>query len=516
MKKIRSRNFLRFVSVALSFGLMVGGLSVSADSTDAYGKEMLYEELQQWQPDYTEPEIISEDISKRGEFEKHFLRNDGSYVVASYPEPVHELVDGQWQEIDNTLSPENGRLENKADNFSTSFARSPGSGRMVSLGSQGHDLSWNIEAQALSPQIRSASSAVKIVPDPKVEAVIQEVTAPISQSETMADEDKMTVSKTASGIKYSDVLGDGVDIEYVVTPYKVKENVILRQAGNFVSYSMQMQTGGLKAVLKSNNTVELQDETGLVIYKIKTPYMYDADDEISYNIRVSVQQEGESCTITYIPDASWLHEEERVYPVVIDPTVISGQYASNYTYVDKDGSGMEVSFISGTERLASVHTGKTATENAISVSQGEGKQLAEAYVSPYIDLTEYEYEYRPDIYGHQYDSSRKLIHTHHYVRYINGYKTMDTVSVDLLEDGTLYAISMLYRDSFAHTSVPRIDQDKLQRVIDDYLSQLGISDYTVTSKVLIKNKDGETELYVVYDETDAAGDMFTIAIEAII
>lgn len=33
--------------------------------------------------------IVSEDITLRGEYEKHFLMSDGSYQAVVYDEPVH-------------------------------------------------------------------------------------------------------------------------------------------------------------------------------------------------------------------------------------------------------------------------------------------------------------------------------------------------------------------------------------------------------------------------------------------
>ena len=32
-------------------------------------------------------EILEEDISKRGEYEKHFLQSDGTYLAVSYADP---------------------------------------------------------------------------------------------------------------------------------------------------------------------------------------------------------------------------------------------------------------------------------------------------------------------------------------------------------------------------------------------------------------------------------------------
>lgn len=45
--------------------------------------------------------IVEEDISLRGEYEKHFLMSDGTYQAVVYSSPVHELVDGIWVEIEN-------------------------------------------------------------------------------------------------------------------------------------------------------------------------------------------------------------------------------------------------------------------------------------------------------------------------------------------------------------------------------------------------------------------------------
>lgn len=38
--------------------------------------------------------IIDEDVTKRGEFEKHFLCSDGTYRAVTYAEPVHHYDSG--------------------------------------------------------------------------------------------------------------------------------------------------------------------------------------------------------------------------------------------------------------------------------------------------------------------------------------------------------------------------------------------------------------------------------------
>ena len=49
--------------------------------------------------------ISADDISRRGDFEKHYLLSDGSFVAVSYAEAVHYRdANGEWAEVDNTLT----------------------------------------------------------------------------------------------------------------------------------------------------------------------------------------------------------------------------------------------------------------------------------------------------------------------------------------------------------------------------------------------------------------------------
>ncbi len=48
--------------------------------------------------------ILEEDITKRESNVKHFRLSDGSYVAVIYNESVHYEKDGEWKDIDNTLT----------------------------------------------------------------------------------------------------------------------------------------------------------------------------------------------------------------------------------------------------------------------------------------------------------------------------------------------------------------------------------------------------------------------------
>ena len=57
--------------------------------------------------------------------------------------------------------------------------------------------------------------------------------------------------------------------------------------------------------------------------------MYDSDGKSSADIAVSMVQSKKTVEITYTPNAEWLSAEDRVYPVIIDPSLVSSQTTSN-------------------------------------------------------------------------------------------------------------------------------------------------------------------------------------------
>lgn len=58
--------------------------------------------------------------------------------------------------------------------------------------------------------------------------------------------------------------------------------------------------------------------------------MYDSADELSEEIELDLADNGNgSYTVTLTPDAEWLNDEARVYPITIDPDVTAGQSQTN-------------------------------------------------------------------------------------------------------------------------------------------------------------------------------------------
>lgn len=281
--------------------------------------------------------ILQEDASLRGEYEKHFQNTDGSYTAVSYTEPVHMRRNEDWVEIDNTLTEtmtSDGvrRFETRDGLMDVRFSDGT-SDALVSVEKDGYAVSWSVEAaapateglaDAASPASRRSNAA------PQPEMVILDTRNARAKclaadiQELTADEIQMTAPKAGSQLEYPNAFGEAADVNlrYSVTPTSVKEDIVLEEFGGIASYTMVLTVTGLTAQLQEDNSVLFQNSAGDPVFFIPAPYMYDAADELSGQVDVTLSEAGGMYRYTLTPDPVWLSSEDRVYPVTIDPTIM--------------------------------------------------------------------------------------------------------------------------------------------------------------------------------------------------
>lgn len=126
------------------------------------------------------------------------------------------------------------------------------------------------------------------------------------------------------------VYGDGehpYSLEYESSDIGVKESIILEGRPENPRFSFKFQLEGLE--IRKNPAVVVftfyYNTTGDIVGGIEAPYMNDASGE-AYSEAVSCsleEKEGEADTylLTVVPEPGYLDSPDRVYPVIIDPTV---------------------------------------------------------------------------------------------------------------------------------------------------------------------------------------------------
>ena len=151
--------------------------------------------------------------------------------------------------------------------------------------------------------------------------------------------DQVVPKKLSTEILYRNVYED-VDLLYQLYSVDVKESIVIHAPKEQYRFCFDLSLSGLTAVLQEDGSVLIADEEGVAQYLIPAPYMYDAagavSDAVAYTLTSSPDG---SCSLTVTADSDWINAGERVFPVVIDPTLLIKVEASSIkdTYVDTSG-----------------------------------------------------------------------------------------------------------------------------------------------------------------------------------
>lgn len=305
---------IRALSVLLTVVILIGILPMSVFAEKVNDYEATRSITGVLEAD-EKSEIVSELPLKRDEYTKVFLRTDGTQTAIISGTPLHYEKDGKWENIDNTLEKKTidgeSVLQNKADAFTVNLPCELKDGSAVTVENKGYMLSFALQSEELI----SKRSAVKAqMEDKRAEKA---VTAAQSSDAYAA----VGFEEKESAVVFESVEKD-TDIQYIVTPTGLKENIILnKKPQSGVSYAYKISADGLTGVLNEDNSIDFKDANGEVIFNLPAPFMFDANDEHTYDIEVTLTGSGSTYTMTYTPSYEWLSDSKRKYPVTVDPVV---------------------------------------------------------------------------------------------------------------------------------------------------------------------------------------------------
>lgn len=334
------------VKKSASAGTLVVSLEESGKSTE---NATVPNEQDYTDDDFKTSENVYEDISLREEATKYFRHSSGKYTAVVYNEPVHyKDSNGEWQDIDNRLSLNRKKLSDSGKATYTP-AKSGADIRVPQNFSSGQKITFSKNGYTLGIGIASSESDVISAVDKanlnadlasdKVE--IDNNYSDLNASDYISDDNdalnKTVLSNLASEVKYKNVFS-GTDLEYIVSSGKIKENIVVNSKQSQYVYNFAMTFDGLTPVQKADGSFYLyKDENSEKPEAIiAAPYMFDADNNISDD--VSMELYGNTLTVT--ADKDWINSENRKFPVVIDPTVITYTSGITDTYVGSTLTGI--------------------------------------------------------------------------------------------------------------------------------------------------------------------------------
>ncbi len=298
---------------------------------------------------------------------KHFRMPDGTCVAVAYDASVHYEKDGEWVDIDNTLvdatligTPQMGEIkrndeltdqdrqaieqnaqrrnthnaeyyENNANDFQVQLPKDIDSDTPIVITYEGHTVRFSANnIKEVSSNIEQPLSEAEATQ--KLQKALVGVTDTESQ-ERIKKEHATSLQRNRSAVKYPSAQ-NGIDINYYVSGQSLKEDIVLRHVPTARSFSFDFTYTGLQAVLQPDSSVLFIDEAGETIFVIPAPYMFDSDMGYSTDIAVTVEQTEDGCRYTLTPSRAWLEDEQRVYPVTVDPWIETTQNAS---YIHDNG-----------------------------------------------------------------------------------------------------------------------------------------------------------------------------------
>ncbi|MGN1316454.1 MAG: RHS repeat domain-containing protein [Acutalibacteraceae bacterium] len=475
MKK--STKILSFVlSVIMLFSVFSASTPVFAADVNEYVADREYTEKVLTEVAESDGEekapIVKEVKEKRDEFKKVYLREDGSYTAVVSQTPIHTLTDGEWTEIDNTLQSEEGVLKNADGCFDIEFPETISSNEKITVTNNGESIAFSVN------DIDNSSAVV--------------TTSEAENADVIEDD----LSKAVSEITY-EAIDENTNIQYVVSSDFVKENIIVNDKESVKNtYSFDIEKGNLTAVLDDGNALVFKNEKNEIVFTIPAPVMTDADNAVSYDIDVAVENIDKSVlTLTYTPSRDWLQSAGRKYPVVIDPVIVLPSENESIIedtvvqYTSEDLTSKDTNYINAPIGLiADAESGETNEFTKSNVLVKLNMDAFDGFNSPEIAVTDVNYVATGNVMGGNI-----------LAKPINGVWDCSTITYDDVypTDGTTPLIT--YEDTVMDyfTGVPANTQSETVSTV-----YLNITEYF---NGWLKNKSTNNGFAIVPENSDVSG-----------
>ena len=225
-----------------------------------------------------------------------YLLEDGTYLTRYFDEPIMYLdIEGDLIDIDNTLVSQGESYVNSENAYTLNL---PKNGEGVTIENKGYNLT-------LKPVFGTLKNGV--------------------------------VKENA--IRYNNI-ADGVDLQYTANGSNVKEDIIINKPVDIKEFSYEIHCGNLDIQVINNVLYAYAEDDVNPIFAVSAPYMTDNSGNVSQAVILSVLEKDGKQLLTITPDIEWINEENRAYPVIIDPVIKLTQSNLEW-YLVENGMGTD-------------------------------------------------------------------------------------------------------------------------------------------------------------------------------
>ena len=247
--------------------------------------------------------------------QKAFRTDDGKTALITAAEPLHYMSDiGSWEEIDLNIKATVDGWEVTESLYQVSFAAESEDGVSV------------IVNENVDPVVTGINPTV---------VTIDHTGTMMKPHQTAPSLSGVTVGGNV--LRYP--IAEGFDLDYTVTETQLKQNLVVRErpilqedVGYFgVNEEMRMPVGyGLflgddllgEEITQTQEELTIRNlETGEVLATVPAPVVFGPEGEEPYHATFFVQAFGPLVTLTTAVESDWLMEEDRQFPLAIDPSL---------------------------------------------------------------------------------------------------------------------------------------------------------------------------------------------------
>jgi hypothetical protein len=227
------------------------------------------------------------------------LNDNGSWTLDSYAIPVnYQDAQGQWEPINTAI------IGDAAD----------------------AGYSYSNDANSWYVYFAAQASASKLL-DAHLPG--------LDYSEALSGAASVSAGVSGSTLTYPTILPH-VDAIYTMMHTHMEETYLLHSAQAPASFTLTYHVVGATAQQDAQGDIIFSDSSGATILTIGAPIMFESDaqgqmtpDGQSGPVSMTLSGQGPDYSVTLTPDAQWLADPSRTFPVAIDPTYSSSDPHTN-------------------------------------------------------------------------------------------------------------------------------------------------------------------------------------------
>lgn len=235
------------------------------------------------------PQKIQEDIieNEYSSFSKS-IKGTKKRRVSYNKENFLNHDSGKWEKIDNSFIEKTEKYVNKKGNHQIEIFK-PNINKKVNFSFKGNKVTWEYLGTHKNTQL----NVKNLLEGPISEAV------------------------------YVDI-DDSTDISYILEGENLKENIVIKAKREFYKYSFNLKIEGLTLELSSDKKkIELKKNESVEAI-IPAPYMYDDLGVVNNDVYYELEKLNDNeYVFEVIADEKWINDNNRKFPVVIDPQIVT-------------------------------------------------------------------------------------------------------------------------------------------------------------------------------------------------